>query len=52
MRTIAYVALWTVLATMVWLSPTVAKHAQTVSIDPASMMTNTTNLPAEKFDLY
>ncbi len=52
MRTIAYVALWTVLATMVWLSPTVAKHARTVAIDPVSMMTSTTNLPTEKFDLF
>ncbi len=52
MRTIAYVALWTVLATMVWLSPTVAKHSRTTSIDPVSMMTRATNLPAEKWDLF
>jgi hypothetical protein len=52
MRTIVYVALWAVLATMVWLSPTVAKHSRTTSVDPLSMMANTTNLPTEKWDLF
>ena len=52
MRTILDLAIITVIAATFWLSPTVAKQTDTASVDPMSMMTNVTNLPAESFDLF
>ena len=53
MRFLLGIAIATVIAATVWSSiPTVAKQHGTVSIDPASMTTTTTNLPTQQYDLF
>ncbi len=53
MRVLLVITIATVVAATVWSSmPTVAKQHGTVSIDPAGMMTTTTNLPAQQYDAF
>jgi hypothetical protein len=53
MRFLLGIAIATVIAATVWSSiPTVAKQHNSVSIDPASMMTSTTSLPTQEYDLF
>jgi hypothetical protein len=53
MRILFDIAIVTVLVATVWSSiPTGAKQQGTVSIDPASLVTTTTNLPTEQYDAF
>jgi hypothetical protein len=53
MRTLLVIAVAAVVAFTVWSTgTTVAKQNGTISIDPLSMMTTVTNLPAEQYDLF
>ncbi|MFZ1951039.1 MAG: hypothetical protein WCF66_00175 [Pseudolabrys sp.] len=53
MRVLFEIAIVTVVAATVWSSnPTVAKHTDTVSIDPTSITATVTNLPTEQYDAF
>ena len=53
MRILFDIAIIIVLVATVWSSiPTGAKPHGTVSIDPASLVTSTTNLPTEQYDAF
>ena len=53
MRVLSDIAIVTVLVTTVWWSnPTVAKHTDTISIDPTSITATVTNIPTEQYDAF
>ena len=53
MRTLLAITVAAVVAFTAWsTNTTVAKQTSTISVDPLSMMTTSTNLPSEQFDMF
>ncbi len=53
MRTLLAITIAAVVAFTAWsTNTTVARQTTTTSVDPLSMMTTSTNLPSQQFDLF